>query len=404
MRPGLGSYLILRLRRVRKLFLPCLLAAVLLLGALGVLGYSLVQEDGSAVERARIGVVGDPEDEILQIGMFAVRNLDSSRFSIEFIQLEDEKEARSMLRAGSIVGYIDIPTDYFLDIYQGNVRPLTYYTAPGTEGLGAVLTDEVISAVSGLLTESEGVVYGAQQYAWDRGIVLEEGGTGELLVNRFFEVILRRDILLQVQVLGVGDGLSLPEYFLCAFLVMFLLLWGIAASSVFAGQDMELGRILKCRGLGPVRQILAEYVSYLLLMLVTILCLLLITLAGSRILGLEDMMPEAGFFLRILPVAAVLSAMQVLLYECASGMLQGVLMQFLLAAVMGYVCGCVYPVGFFPEVLQRIGNLLPAGLARQYLSTGLTGQPGGALLAGLAAYGLGCLGITALIRRGKLAG
>ena len=139
-------------------------------------------------------------------------------------------------------------------------------------------------------------------------------------------------------------------------------------------------------------------------MLGTLLCLALLALAGSRILGLEALMPEPAFLIRILPVAAMFSALQLLLYECASGMLQGVLLQFLTATVLGYVCGCMYPVGFFPELMQRMGNLLPAGLARQYLSTGLTGAPGGALLAGLTAYGLGCLGIAILIRRGRLAG
>ncbi len=404
MRPGFRSYLILRLRRIGKLFLPCLLVAVLLLTALGVLGFSIVRENGEAIQRSRIGIVGDPEDGILRMGMFALRNLDSSRFSVEFLQLEDEKEARNLLRSGSINGYVEIPADYFYDVYHGNVQPLIYYTAPGTQGLSVALTDEVISAVSELLSASEDVIYGAEQYAWDHGITLEQGSAGDLLAARLVEEILGREGLLQVQILGVGDGLSLPEYFLCAFLVMFLLLWGAAASPVFAGQDMELGRILKCGGVGPIRQILAEYLSYLVLMLGMILCLLLLAAAGIRMMGLDELMPGLPFLIRIIPAAAALSALQLLLYECASGMLQGVLLQFLLAAVMGYVCGCMYPIGFFPELLQRIGNLLPAGLARQYLSTGLTGMPGAALLGGLTAYVAGCLGAGMLIRRSRLAG
>jgi len=404
MRPGFGSYLILRIRRVGKLFLPCLLVAALLLTVLGAPGVSLARENAETVQRTRIGIVGDPEDGILRMGMFALRNLDSSRFSIEFLQLEDEEEARKMLRSDSIDGYVEIPPDYFYSVYTGDVQPLVYYTSPGMQGLGTALTDEVITAISELLSASEDVVYGAEQYARDHGIVLEQGSAGDLLAARFVEEIFRRETLLEVRILGVGDGLSLPQYFLCAFLVMFLLLWGVTASPVFAGQDMELGQLLKCRRFGPVRQILAEYLSYLFLMLGTLLCLALLALAGSRILGLEALMPEPAFLIRILPVAAMFSALQLLLYECASGMLQGVLLQFLTAAVLGYVCGCMYPVGFFPELMQRMGNLLPAGLARQYLSTGLTGAPGGALLAGLTAYGLGCLGIAILIRRGRLAG
>ena len=211
-----------------------------------------------------------------------------------------------------------------------------------------------------------------------------------------------------MEILGIGDGLSLSEYFLCSFFVMFLLLWGVSASPVFAGQDMELGRLLKCRGLGSLRQILAEYLSYLCLMLSTVLCLCL--MAALILLGLDPggdipvRLLESGFLLRAVLVGMALGALQILLYECASGMLQGVLLQFLAAVSLGYVCGCLYPVGFFPEPLQQTGNVLPAGLARQYLSAALSGQSGVWLLLGLAGYGLVSLALAAGIRKHRLAG
>ena len=407
MRPGFWPYVIMRLQRVGKLFLPLLLVAALLMTGIGWFGVSLVRQDEAGAQRVEIGVVGDFEDSILRMGMFALRNLDSSRFSIEFVQFSEESEAKSQLRAGKLNGYVKIPEHFVEDVYRGSFQPLTYVTAPGAQGVGTALTDEVIASVSELLSVSEDAVYGAEQYARDHGVMLEEGSAGDVLAMRFLEQILRRDELLQVEILGIGDGLSLSEYFLCSFFVMFLLLWGVSASPVFAGQDMELGRLLKCRGLGSLRQILAEYLSYLCLMLSTVLCLCLILLLILRGLDLGGDIParllESGFLLRAVPVGMALGALQILLYECANGMLQGVLLQFLAAVSLGYVCGCLYPVGFFPELLQQIGNILPAGLARQYLSAALSGQSGGWLLLGLAGYGLVFLALSAGIRKHRLA-
>ena len=90
MRPGFWPYLILRLRRVGKLFLPLLLVAALLMGGIGWFGVSLVRQDEAGAQRVEIGVVGDFEDSVLRMGMFALRNLDSSRFSIEFVQFSEE--------------------------------------------------------------------------------------------------------------------------------------------------------------------------------------------------------------------------------------------------------------------------------------------------------------------------
>ena len=108
MRPGFWPYLILRLRRVGKLFLPLLLVAALLMGGIGWFGVSLVRQDEAGAQRVEIGVVGDFEDSVLRMGMFALRNLDSSRFSIEFVQFSEESEAKSRLRAGKLNGYAGV--------------------------------------------------------------------------------------------------------------------------------------------------------------------------------------------------------------------------------------------------------------------------------------------------------
>ena len=72
--------------------------------------------------------------------------------------------------------------------------------------------------------------------------------------------------------------------------------------------------------------------------------------------------------------ALAIGAMQFFLYSLIPSALGGVLLQFLCAAAMGYVCGCFYPYGFFPDAVQRLGAVLPAGLALRSLGGALRGR------------------------------
>ena len=90
--------------------------------------------------------------------------------------------------------------------------------------------------------------------------------------------------------------------------------------------------------------------------------------------------------LRLLAAAVLAGAMHFFLYELASGVVQSVLLQFLTAVALGYVSGCLYPLRFFPEAMQRVGQWLPPGCAIAFLGAGLTRGSGLAPALGLAAW------------------
>jgi len=62
------------------------------------------------------------------------------------------------------------------------------------------------------------------------------------------------------------------------------------------------------------------------------------------------------------------------LYQLTAQLLSGVLLQFFVTVAMCFLCGCMYPVFFFPEGLQKLGAWLPAGLARSLLAGCVTGD------------------------------
>ena len=360
------TYFRLQLRRAARL-LPRMLAVTLLLAVLTALSALLVAGlhtgDEAAAEPVRIGLVGDLEENMLAEGLQMIESMDSSRFSIRFEPM-DETEAAAALRRGRIDGYAVIPAGFAEAMMLGEHRPIRYVSASGGADLGAQLMRELAETISRLVLETENAVYGAQDYVADNLPEVNPYWAGDMLVFRYALRLMDRERLYDLETVDPDGALSLPGYYLCGLSLLFLMLWAISCAPLFAGRSRELGRLLQADGLGAAGQVLAEFLSYLLLMLCGLLAAgvltgLLLGRFGLRIPQLEGGLPR--FVLGALPTALMLCALQFLLFELAGGTVGGVLLQFLSAVLQGYLAGCFYPTSMFPEGLRRFGAALPAG-------------------------------------------
>ena len=385
------SYLRAQLKRAMSLLPPVLAAGALLLAAVFLFFFAAGRDhagDASA-KRLRLGVAGDLESsQMLRLGVYALENFDVTRYSLELVKAGEAECARRM-RAGDLNAYVVIPDGFEEALYRGETRPLRYVSTEGATLVGAVLIDEVVRAISDLLLETENAVYGAQRYLADNAPDVNPYAAGDRLSEEFFSLLLARDGLFETEIVGVGSGLDFTSYYLCAVTLLFLMLWGVAASPLFARNNGGPRRMLYARGFGAARQTLAEYAAYMALLLAGLACIAAV--AGA----LLSLLPELGealgveagtlrdYLLRAVAVAFVFGAMQLLLSELSGGALGGMLLQFLVAGGMAYVCGCFYPSAFFPAAMQRLGAVLPAGLGFRWLSA--PDLTGGLCLAGYLA-------------------
>lgn len=369
-------YFRLQLKRAVKM-LPRMLAVTLLLAVLTALAALLLsrlqKNNDESKELIHIGLVGDLTQGYLAEGLEMFQSIDSSRFSLSFDNLSAE-EADRALRRGDIGGYAVIPDGFAEALMEGVHLPITYVSASGGADIGAKITRELVETISSLVLETENAVYGLQDYTADYLPQFNPYDEGNNLVWRYGLRILDRDILYEIQTVEAEQTLGMPAYYLCGVSLLFLMLWAISCTPLFAGRSRELGRILRAEGLSSAGQVLAEYLSYVMLMLFGLLCAGL--LAGALMGRFEISIPEleafsGGKMLRLalsaLPTALMICALQFLLFELADGTIGGVLLQFLNTAVQGYLAGCFYPTSFFPEALQRVGALLPAGAGMNHL-------------------------------------
>ena len=161
--------------------------------------------------------------------------------------------------------------------------------------------------------------------------------------------------------------------------------------------------------MGAPGQILGEYLAYLGLVLLGLfsLSLPLIFILERELIVIPEWegmgaSPFFGFLKMLLPVAAMFAAMQFFLYETAEGIVNGILLQFLCGAGMGYLAGCFYPSAFFPERMRAIGSMLPSGAAAHYVEEGLFGRISAGTAAAVFAYLAVFFTLAVMVRRGRI--
>lgn len=370
----ISIYFRTQLLRVIKILPSILLTTTLMCGCVGILAMFFLR-DWNAEDRQKyqIGVVGDVTGSYLGFGIQAVMALDSSRFLID-LQYMTEEEAAEGLRQGRLSSYARVPDGLVDSLVSGaNDRLVTFIAAEGQRQIVGIVMEELADAVSVMITRSQSAIYAMQTVLWENGkgdMIPEADVTLNL---RYIEDVLDRIGFCDMEILGMENGLSTEGYYFCSFFLVFLLMSGINAAPLFNSKSRELHRLMSARGVGAFAQVMGEYLAYICLIVLCqagIILMLSIILGGGffHITEWEGMGAEPffGFLAGLLPMAAMIAAMQFLLYETVTGIVGSILLQFICGIAMCYLSGCFYPVHFFPEVLQRIGQILPVGVALRY--------------------------------------
>lgn len=405
------KYFYSQVKRVVR-FLPIILVISMVLCVLVSIIFSAmlsIDENKKDKQKFAIGVVGDTKESFLGIGISALENFDSSRFAIEFVELDEEK-AKSSLQKGEISAYAVVPDDFVNSLVHGEIKKIKYYTTDDGVGISAVFEKEVTQVISNILVQSQKGVYGLADAMEDNGASYCTGEKMNELCAEYFELIINRTSMGKNEYIGIADEVSMQGYFLCSIITLFVFLFGISCVSMYAKMDISLNRILYAKGQSGQRQIICEYFTYFLLVyLVVFVTSVCVAVLG----GLKSLIPELEymgmseillFTIRIIPVVAMISAFHFLLFEITRDIVTGVLLQFVASVSLTYISGCFYPIYFFPEIVQRISTFLPAGLARSYLSESIVQKPITISFVFILIYFVLFLGVTILVRNRRIKG
>lgn len=407
----MAAYFLAQLKRARKLAPAQLAASFLICACAGALVYLLVAQGvlDAGGTRYRIGMVGDLSDSYLGFGIAALQEMDDSRFMIELVGMSEE-EAEDAFARGELYAVMRVPEGLMDAVVSGeNDSLITYTPAEGQKGLGTMVMGEITRIASTLVTSSQSAIFAMQRVLIEEGRVDEVNRATDRLNLSLINLVLSRNGFGEVEILGYADGLSMELYYFCSVFLLLLLFAGLMNCAFFARRSMALARFLKARGVGAFGQILGEYLTYLGLVFLGLFSLSLpmaFLLERERI-GIPEWegmgaFPFWGFLRTLFPVVLMFAAMQFFLFEAAEGMVNGILLQFLCGAGMGYLAGYFYPAAFFPERMRMIGGFLPTGAAARYVEEGLFGGASAGAATAVFVYLAGFFALAVLVRKRRI--
>lgn len=366
------KYFSLQCKKILKIF-PSVLCVTLILAIVVVTALTLLlhslnsSEDGSII---KVGVTGDLNNKYLKWGLAMVQAIDDTRFTIQFIEMSEE-EAIKGINSGYLTSYIVLPPDFVDNAIAGKLEPLKYVSSPSAGSLGAILESQITETVSDMVINAEKGTYGLYNAVTDH-ISYSAGYEHQYNISlKYVELILSRGDIYNIQEMGISDGLNLPEYYVCGIAVLFLMLAGLPFVASFIKKDNALNDLLMSKGLPHYKQILCEW-GALFLALLTLT--LVIGLLGFIIyLFIPDLVISASliikFMLCTIPVLALVSAFDMMVFEISKNIVSGVLLKFFLSLGLCYISGCFYPIYAFPVIIQKLEMFMPTGAARGILAS-----------------------------------
>ena len=319
--------------------------------------------------RIGVGIVGNIENRYMKLGVEMLNNMDASRFSIKFINM-DEAAAKKSLKSGEIIGYFKIDKDFIEALEKGENRPVEYISSGA--GMISALSKEVASVFSTLLLNSERAIYATDNYLIDHPQVYNRERANTEFNIELLKNVMSRGKIYDVKSIDTVSGLSDTDNYICGMSVLFMMLTGLGLGGLLSEKNESLLRVLKSRGLSYGDSLIADMFVISLYIILTVLIFTGgMALTDEILPGNHNSVNLFEYCKDIVFLSVMFASMHLFIYEIIYKRVVAVLAELLLGISLGYVGGCIYPISFFPDIIRKLSIFLPSGAGIQVLSDGM---------------------------------
>ncbi len=357
-----------RFQKILRIMLPVLAVITLLVCLAGHASIRNTMDQNRM--KVNVGLCGDTSSPILSMGISFLTAFDDAQYLVNLLPMEEDK-AREMLRAEKLSAYVVIPEGFEEAVnYNQDDKPLRYYTARGQKDLSSLLMDRVAESISRMIVSSNAGVlaYGkalSEAASYDDVMV-------EVLFVKDLELIMKRNQLLSYEELGVSGGAGTLIYYVLCICLFLLLLFSFAAAPFFYRREPAFMRFASAKGIYAEKQILLEFLAYLLMGLIWWGCLCI----GFGFMLLQYMTARDFMILMIMLLGAMVTffSMHLFLYEVLNGIVAQLSGQFIIYIFMAFVSGYFYPRDLLPEFMQKFSRTMPTGFCLDALLAAYSGR------------------------------
>ncbi len=392
-------YMVLNIKKALKLSKFSFFSACIILITAALVSFIAISLDDSKEEEQKInvGIVGDPKDSYIGMGITALDRLDSSRYSIEFVKLS-EKEAKQNLEKSQIAGYIII-TDEFLEALGRGEHEKLKFVSRYNPGLADSILKEITDVVSVTLFNSERAIYAMQDFVIEKN----EPGLNDITVDMnkvFINNVFSRNKMYDIQVMDYYRELDVKSYYISAMFALFITLSGIGLSLLLIKRDMELYKILESKGFSFVYQVITEFLVAFIYMCMSLVLpfAVLVLLYNFDHMDVEPL----SLLMASLPLVAVMTSIYQLLYELISDLIAAISTSFVFMLSMAYLSGVFYPANFFTDRLKVLIEFLPINLGLEVMRGLFLSEPESKGILLLLCYTLVAVILSIVIRRMRI--
>ena len=355
----------------------------------------------------QIGVMGE-EDEFIDMGIFLLESFDDTKYLLKIVKYDDFEKAKKDLYSGDIAALCDIPGGFYDSInYLSNDVSIKYYTSSGSRGITGVFMDEVTGIISNYIVYSEAGILSLIDFLDYNGVSSEMMyAETDVLFMKYMSALLSRGDLVTVKTLGISNGLSTYGYYFTGLTLFLVSVLSFAGISFFIKKNKTLDRLAYSKGISVPKQIVADFVAYYVCNVVCVALLMIpifLMLKSGRLEIPEFFTTENSylfmFFANVLAAMVLICMFELLIFEVLEGTVNKIIFSFTIIIGCAYISGYLYPASFFPEAVNRIGRVLPTGVAMIFLSSFLSMRDRGIAAVWLIGYVAVIFAVLCLVRK-----
>lgn len=366
------------------------LFAMLVFCILGVSVCSYILLQAQFFQYLDVAVVIPEEEKESQIIAQYISSMDSVESICSFHYLELD-EAMEGLEENQFQAVIALPQNFYEDIYVGENTPATIYLPENAELNVKVFQELFLDGVS-IVQISEAGVYASLNTAKYKQTQIELRDIGDFVVTMYVEAALKRENIYDKYTESPFGQMNMYQYYGCALFTVFLLLCGLNFGFLYQSHGRAVEEKLRMYGIGQGKisfikiLVMAGALWSLGMVLYLLFCLLTGMLSGVGIWFAGESVLTM-FFLCI-----SMAAYFHVVYVITGGGLQGTILLLVLDIGMILCSGTVLPAAYLPEIVSKVGSIMPINFWSGYSAGILFGEVEWKQLltaVGFAATGIG---------------
>ena len=407
-----GTLVRMEEKRTLRILPQYFLGVFLLTALIGVVVVfcALVTDKKVAEQDMTVALVLHDNEFLRTFGLDVLESASSVEALCSFLET-DEEDAVAGMKDGRYAGAILFPDHFIGTAITGHEDLHAQLYIPRVDGFSNRLIAGLADIAGGLLGKTQAGIYtstliaGMPEDSTEQDIDRVEYDTQ----NMFFDfAISRENFYAKDSASGTGNQ-TVVQYYVCAALVLLLLLGGISCGPLLKGDPIAFENQLALHRIGTAKLLAIRYLAVLTLFTV-LYCVVFAAFFGwffahpesfTAVMDLSTAGEVGYWFMCGLPVLLLAAAIVVFVYTFAANQIGGILLLFLIVMIMGYASGLLAPAAYLPAKIRVLGAYLPTARMLNVMKNGMTHAVDFRLLAIVICEAAGVLIASMAISVGK---